>query len=126
MTTSNWFLIGILGIFLVIGAMAGCPIYNVWSSGLQGEAELKQAEWNRQIKVKEAQAALEAAKSFAQADVERAKGHAEANKILQGSLGGPEGYLRWLWLDTVPKINGQIIYVPTEAGIPITEANRHK
>jgi len=122
-----FFHVGLLIIFVIAGGMVGCPQYNVWQKGLAGEAELRQAEWNRQIKVKEAQAALEAAKSYAAADIERAKGHAEANHILAKSLGGPEGYLRWLWLDTIPKIQqGQFFYIPTETGMPLNEAGRRK
>ena len=33
----------------VIFYFIGYPMLNVWKSGLQGEAELKRAEWNRQI-----------------------------------------------------------------------------
>ena len=50
--------------------------------------------------------------------------HAKANKILQNSLGGPEGYLRYLQIQALEDTKAGLIYVPTEAGLPITEARR--
>ena len=85
------------------------PLYNVWSKGLSGKAELKEAEWNRQI------ATLDA-----QAEVERAKGVAEANRIIADGLKGNEEYLRYLWIQELDKSN--VVYVPTEANLPILEA----
>lgn len=119
-----------------IGLMAGCPQYNAWRrtvdakanvtrQTLQGEAELKRAEQNRRIAVLEAQATLDGAKLKAQAEVERAKGVAEANKIIADGLGGHDGYLRYLWIDRVAAQAGkEIIYVPTEASLPILESTR--
>lgn len=98
--------------------------YNVWSSALAGEAELKKAEWNRQIAVKEAQAKMDAAKSLAQAEVERAKGVAQANKIIGDSLKDNEAYLRYLWIDSLQQTGNKTIYVPTEANLPILEAGK--
>lgn len=98
--------------------------YNVWRSGLAGEAELKQADWNRQIAVREAQAKLESAKALAQAEVERAKGVAQANKIIGDSLKDNEAYLRYLWIDGLQNTKNQIVYIPTEANLPILEAGK--
>ncbi|MEO1028719.1 MAG: membrane protease subunit [Pseudomonadota bacterium] len=114
--------IGLL-LFLGVGSCAyAWPNYNVWAKGMQGRAELKQAEQNRQIRIEEAQAELEAAKLDALAEIERAKGVAEANKIIADGLGGAEGYLRYLWINQLSRNNQNVIYVPTEAGIPILEA----
>ena len=117
-----------LGVIFVVALLFfGLPIWNVWRAGLSGESELKQAEWNRQIAVREAQAAFDSSKLKAQAEIERAKGNAEANKIIAGGLGGPEGYLRYLYIEALlQNKNAQIIYVPTEAQIPILEARRLK
>lgn len=116
-------LVGILLIFLGGTGLYGCPKWNVWRAGMEGEAELKRAEQNRKIKVFEAEAALESAKLQAQAEVERAKGVAEANNIVADGLKGNEEYLRYLWIDKLSQSEGrEIIYVPTEAGIPILEA----
>jgi predicted aminopeptidase len=109
---------------LVIGGMYGCPKYNVWQQGLSGKAELSKAEWNRQITIKEAEAKKQSAKSLAEAEVERAKGVAEANKIIGDSLKGNDSYLRYLWIQGLHDGNGEVVYVPTEANLPILEATR--
>jgi hypothetical protein len=111
-------------IFLTILGMWGCPKYNVWQQGLQGEAELVRAQQNRQIEIEEAKARKEAASMLAEAEVVRAKGVAEANKIIGESLHGDigEAYLRYLWIEGLKDSSGERIYIPTEAGIPILEA----
>lgn len=120
-TAGAWALLFII----VIGAW-GCPHYNVWQQGLQGQAELARAQQNRQVKVAEAQALEESAKHTAQAEIEKAKGVAEANRIIGESLHGNEAYLRWLWIEGLKERQGEtsIVYIPTEAGLPILEAGK--
>jgi regulator of protease activity HflC (stomatin/prohibitin superfamily) len=114
----------LLIIFGSFGIGALYAKYNVWRSSLEGEAELKKADWNRQISVREAQAKKDAAIMLAQAEIERAKGVATANKIIGDSLKKNEEYLRYLWIDGVQHTTNQIIYIPTEANLPILEATR--
>lgn len=106
----------------------GCPQYNVYQQRLAGEAELSHAEYSKQVIVQTATSRLEAAKLEAQTDVVRAEGIAKANTIISHGLGGPEGYLRWLYIemlkDTAQSPGKTIIYIPTEAGLPILEAGR--
>lgn len=102
----------------------GCPQYNLYSQRMSGKAELARADSNRQIAVREAAARLESAKMLADAEVARARGVAEANKIVARGLGGPEGYLRYLYIQNLEQSKGHIIYVPTEGGLPILEAGR--
>ena len=73
----------------------------------------------------------ESAKHLARAEVERAKGVAEANKIIGEGLKGNEEYLRYLWIMSLEHVaassNGStVVYVPTEANLPILEAGRFK
>lgn len=120
-----WVILGCVTFLLLITlGMWGCPQYNVWSKELKGKAQLKQAEWNRQIAVQEAQAKKEAATLLAAAEVERAKGVAEANAIIGKSLKGNEAYLRYLWINGLHDGSSEIIYVPTEANLPILESVR--
>lgn len=103
----------------------GCPKYAVYQQSLTGEAELARAEQNRKITIQEAQAKKEAARMLADAEVERAKGVAEANRIIGESLKGNEGHLRYLWIQGLQEgATPQVVYVPTEAGLPILEAGR--
>lgn len=98
--------------------------YAVWSAGMSGKAELNQADYSRQIAVREALAKKNSAIMLADAEVERAKGVAAANKIIGTSLEGNEAYLRYLWIQNLQNDKNQVIYVPTEANLPILEANR--
>jgi regulator of protease activity HflC (stomatin/prohibitin superfamily) len=113
---------------LVVALMVGLPMYNVYAAKKHGEAELARATQNRQVRVQEALAKFEAADYDAKTDVRRAQGVAAANRIIADSLGGPEGYLRWRYIEMLQETsqNGghQIIYLPTEAGLPILEAGR--
>ncbi len=100
--------------------MFGVPRYNVWQQEMKGRAELAQAEQNRQIKIEEAKANLEAEKLNAQAEVVRAQGAAEAIKIENGSL--TPTYIQYLWVRQQNSSANKVIYIPTEAGLPILEA----
>lgn len=115
----------LLFVFLIFVILSITAKYSVWSNGLEGQAELAKAEYNRQILVREAQAKMDAAKLLAQAEIERARGVAEANKIIGDSLKNNDAYLKYLFIDSLDKTKGQVIYILTEATLPILEANRH-
>lgn len=108
--------LGILGVIgfviaLIAGALWGWPRYRVYKAEMSGKAILREAEFTRQV-----------AELDAKAEVERAKGVAESNEIIAKGLEGNEAYLRYLWIQS---LNGnEIIYVPTEANLPILEATR--
>lgn len=107
---------------VVGGIFVGYPIYKVWQKEKAGQAELAQAEWNRQIQVQEAKAFKESAEFKADAEVIRAKGVAEANQIIGESLKGNDAYLRYLWIQGLQDGSSEVIYVPTEGQLPILEA----
>lgn len=122
-------LAGILVIVAIIAAlMFGWPNYRVWTKEMSGKAAYAEAQQNRSIRVLEAQAALDSADLNAQAEIARAKGSNEANRIMADSLGGPENYLRWSYINMLQETagkNGQTtIYIPTEAAMPILEAGK--
>lgn len=102
------------------------PMIHVWQESKVGEAELARAESNRQIATLEAIAKKESAKALAEAEVIRAEGVAKANKIIGDSLTGNEGYLRYLWIQGLQTNQMQVVYVPTEANLPIMESQRLK
>lgn len=117
--------IGLIPIIISISLiMFGIPQYRVWQQNKEGEAELARAEQNRQIAIQEAKAKEESAKSLANAEIIRAQGVAEANKIIGDSLQNNDAYIHYLWIEALKESKGEVIYVPTEAGIPITESNR--
>lgn len=102
--------------------LAGGPLYNVWSQGLNGKAELQKAEFTRQVAVLEAQAKQDAASKLAEAEIERAKGVAEANRIIGDSLKDNPRYLQYLYITGLQEGSekgNRTIYVPTEGGMPV-------
>lgn len=110
---------------LVILSMWGCPKYGVYSSRMDGQALLAHAQASKEVAVAEAKAKMESAELLAQADVARAKGAAQANLIIGESLKNNEAYLRYLWIQNLENSREhQVIYVPTEAGLPILEAGK--
>jgi regulator of protease activity HflC (stomatin/prohibitin superfamily) len=124
---------GVIGLVLVlivvlVAALGLFPLYNVYAARKHGEAELARASQNRQVRVQEAMARYEAADYDAKTDIRRAQGVAQANRIIADSLGGPEGYLRWRYIEMLQETSQagghQIIYIPTEAGLPILEAGK--
>ncbi len=108
--------------FVLIAAVG--PIYKVWEQEQTGKAELARAEFNKQIIVETAKAQRDSATLLAEAEVERAKGVAKANEIIGESLKENEAYLRYLWINGLQDGSSEVIYVPTEANLPILEATR--
>ena len=120
--------IWVLAIMLVLIAigMVGCPQYRVYSQRMEGQALLAHAQSSKEVAVAEAKAKMESASLLAQAEVARAEGVAKANKIIGESLKNNEAYLRYLWINDLGQNTGKtVVYVPTEANLPILEASRN-
>lgn len=103
----------------------------------QGRAILLKAESSKKAMIETAKAENEAAllnaatrvtlaKANAQVEVERARGAAEANDIIGQSLMGERGerYLKYEMIQGYKEGKGDRIYIATEAGLPILEANK--
>jgi regulator of protease activity HflC (stomatin/prohibitin superfamily) len=101
-----------------VGGLYAVPKWRVWQQGLQGEASLRRAEQEKQIQVEQARAELESAKLRADA----------IQTIGQAAKDFPEYRLQeFLGAFGEAMQDGsvqKIIYVPTEANIPIMEAGR--
>ncbi len=67
---------------------------------------------------------LQKAKKDAEIEVARAEGVAKSNRIIADSIN--ENYLRYKWIQGLQNTSSQVVYVPTEANLPILEANRWK
>jgi predicted aminopeptidase len=127
--------LGFIAFILIVAGLAGCPRYNVWQQGLKGQAELKRAEQNRKIAIEAAKAKLESADMlgqtdekratyFAKAEIIRAHGVAEGLEVIGESLKDNDAYLRYRWIEGLHNGSSEVIYVPTEAGLPILEAGK--
>lgn len=108
---------GIVSLLVCLAVAAGIafgyPNYLVWEQGKQGEAALAKATQDRQIKVQEAEAEMEAAVK-----------QAEANKTLGESIRAYPEAMEQKWVEAIANTSNQVIYLPTEASVPITEAGR--
>ncbi len=102
----------VLALVLLIG---GC-------AGLKPQYKLYQANVEKQAQIAESRAKAEAAKYEANAERTRAQGVADANKIVASSI--TDQYIRWLYVDQMDRLQGQVIYIPTEGGLPILEAGK--
>jgi hypothetical protein len=123
MSEGTGFIVGvILLVILLISGIGGCmafgPQYNVYSQEMSGKAELARADQNRQILVTQAQAERDSAKLRAEAIEIMGRAAQDFPEYRQQEFMGAFGEaLR------EGKI-GQVIYVPTEANIPIMEAGK--
>ena len=105
-------------ITLMFGGMFTYRHYSVWSMKMQGKAKLAEATQSRQIQVEQAKAELEASNHIA-----------KAIEIVGKSAKKYPEYRNQMYIQafaealTMGKIK-QIVYIPTEAGIPILEASK--
>ncbi len=67
---------------------------------------------------------LTKAKKDAEIEVARAEGAAKSNQIIAGSIS--ENFLRYRWIEGLQHGQMEVIYVPTEANLPLLEAGRLK
>jgi hypothetical protein len=122
MMNTSQITLAIIGLLVLVTlGFWGCPQYRVYQQRKEGEAMLAHAQSSREVAVAEAKAKMESAVLLAQADTIRAHGIARSNQIIGQSL--TDAYLHWFWIDNIDKSNN-VIYVPTEANLPIMEANR--
>ena len=117
-TQTRWMLASLTSVLLITAILFIWPQYRIWQKGLAGEANLMQAVQERQILVEQARAERDAALL-----------RAEAIKIVgQAAKDFPEyryqeflgAFAEALQGDSIDKI----VFIPTEANIPITEASR--
>ena len=112
-------IVGIISLLIFVAwFMFGYPVWRVWSAEKAGEAELAKAEMTKKIMVQTAQAELDSA-------------HLRAEAI--GILGEiAQKYPEYRQQEFIQAFGealregniAQIVYVPTEANIPITEAGK--
>lgn len=105
------------------------PLVGPWSQERKGLADLREAQMNRQIRVEEAEAERQAQILFATGEKEAAALRAEAIEIMGKKAKEYPEYRQQEFIGAFAEAVregkiAQMIYVPTEAGIPITEANR--
>lgn len=122
-TTNAWILIGLV-LGLAVLYMIVAPIYGVWASRKRGQAELAEANFEQQIQIAEAQGRFSAAELNKKAAIVEAEAVAAQITTIGEHLKQHDLYLRWQWIEMMKHRNGETIYVPTEANLPVLEATR--
>jgi len=117
-----------MSVGIIIGFVILCmwvkPIYNVWASKKRGQAELAEANFAEQVAIAEATARYKSAELNRKSEVVEATAVSDSIDKIGSALQDNEGYLRWQWIKTLSETKNEIIYVPTEANLPILEASR--
>ena len=117
-------ILAIAGLTLLIAFIFGVAVakkhYSVWAMEMQGEGILRQANMERQALVAQAQAERDSASL-----------RAEAISIIGGAAQQYPEYRTQEFIGAFARCletgcASQIIYVPTEANIPITEAGKRR
>ena len=116
----------LFGVIIIAGLFWAVPAYGRYQQILNAQNELAAQQYLKQVSVAQAEAKNDSAKYEAEAEITRAEGVAKANKIIGDSLTNNEAYLRYLFVNNLAESKNQVIYIPTEANLPILEANRNK
>lgn len=121
--------IGVLVAIIVLWSLVGYPKWRVWAAHQQGLADLAQANNEQQIQIAEAKARYQAAELNKKAAIIEAEAVAEQVAKIGKELTTHDLYLKWQWIKMMEDTHSEddqrtVVYVPTEANIPILEARR--
>jgi regulator of protease activity HflC (stomatin/prohibitin superfamily) len=103
------------GIYVTDVLLRDVKLPEAFSESIQQKLKTEQEALQKQFELQKAQ-------KDAEITIAKARGVAESNKIIAASLS--DNYLRYLWIEGLQRNEKQIIYVPTEANLPIMEAGR--
>lgn len=109
-------------LLIVGGCMAGMPRYNLYKAETAKRERIAEAKAESDAAQYTAEKQVEIAKADRAVREEEAKGIANATETINASL-TPE-YITWYFIDQLDNFEGQVIYVPTEGGVPVMEAGR--
>lgn len=122
------------GVYLVVFILAVIllwalwlyPVWKVWASHKDGQADLQRAKNEQQIQIAQAQSRLDAASLNKEAAIIEAQAVAAQINEIGKQLTEHDLYLKWQWIKMMEDRHDKssTIYVPTEANIPIMEASR--
>lgn len=117
---------GVLVVVILVWILFGYPHWKVWASHQSGLADLTKAKNEQQIQIAQAQSRLDAAELNKQAAVIEAEAVSLQIQEIGAQLTTHNLYLQWQWISMMEKrpAGSSTIYVATEAGLPILEANR--
>lgn len=120
------FLCCVFLVLCVLWILFGYPVWKVWASHKEGMADLEQAKKEQQIQVAQAQGRLDASEINKKAAIIEAQAVSAQIKTIGEQLQAHDLYLKWQWIRMMEDREGETIYVPTEAGLPILEAGKRQ
>lgn len=107
-------------VLAIFGGMFAYPQYRVWQQGMEGQSRLARAQQERQILVTQAQAEKDAARLRAEAIEIMGRAAQQFPEYRQQEFMASFG-------EALREGNiSQIVYVPTEANIPVMEAGSQR
>ena len=109
--------LGNRGIVIEDVLVKGVQLPAIFAASIANKLKVEQESLQKQYE-------LIKAKKDAEIAVAEAQGVADSNKIIASSI--TENYLRYKFIQNLSATDKQVIYVPTEANLPILEANRNK
>jgi len=104
------------GIVIEDVLIKGVVLPPVFAASIENKLKVEQESLQKQYE-------LIKAKKDAEIAVAEAQGVADSNKIIASSI--TENYLRYKFITNLSSTNKEVVYVPTEANLPILEANRN-
>ena len=105
------------GIFVQDVLLRDVRLPPTFSQSIESKLKAEQESFQKEFE-------LTKAKKDAEIEVARAGGVAKSNEIISGSI--TENYLRYRWIEGLQTNQMMVIYVPTEANLPVLEAGRWK
>ncbi len=105
------------GIFVQDVLLRDVRLPPTFSQSIESKLKAEQESFQKEFE-------LTKAKKDAEIEVARAQGVAKSNEVISGSI--TENYLRYRWIEGLQTNQMMVIYVPTEANLPILEAGRWK
>lgn len=96
--------------------LVAMPEYKIWKLDKNGQAQLAEASWTKQIKVEEAKANYESAKINRETELINANTTADTNRIVAGSL--DPMFIQYQIATKLTDANTQVVYIPTGAVLP--------
>ncbi|HRB02173.1 MAG TPA: hypothetical protein PLP26_02325 [Ilumatobacteraceae bacterium] len=120
MKISTLVVVGTIGIVLMFQFVT--PKFNLYKANTEKQAVIADQRAQSEAAEYAARSAVTQAKARAEAMIIEAQALAESQSIITETL--TDEYLRYLYIKALEGNTNQIIYVPTEAGLPILEAGR--
>lgn len=120
---AKWVIVGIVVLFaLFVFWRLVSPQMNLYRSNTEKQSVIKEQEAISDAAEYAAKSRVTQANAEAEARIIEAQAIADSQELIAATL-TPE-YLQWRYYEVLATTSNQVIYVPTEGALPITEAGQ--